>query len=66
MCVQSESSQLETKLSGMPLSSMGKGDSVLGKAAELKGKSSLKTSKPVSVSLELLVWSSLTKDDSVG
>ncbi len=50
-CVQSESSQLETKVSGIPVSSVGKRDSLLGKAAELKDKSSSKTSKPVSVSL---------------
>uniref|UniRef100_A0A4W6F0H3 Replication timing regulatory factor 1 n=1 Tax=Lates calcarifer TaxID=8187 RepID=A0A4W6F0H3_LATCA len=47
----SESSQLETKLSGMPISSVGKRDSLLGKAADLKDKSSAKTPKPVSVSL---------------
>uniref|UniRef100_A0A4W6EYT3 Replication timing regulatory factor 1 n=1 Tax=Lates calcarifer TaxID=8187 RepID=A0A4W6EYT3_LATCA len=34
----SESSQLETKLSGMPISSVGKRDSLLGKAADLKDK----------------------------
>uniref|UniRef100_A0A671Z0I7 Replication timing regulatory factor 1 n=1 Tax=Sparus aurata TaxID=8175 RepID=A0A671Z0I7_SPAAU len=45
----SESSQLETKLSGMPVSSVGKRDSLLGKSAELKDKSATKTSKPVSV-----------------
>ncbi|XP_070770846.1 telomere-associated protein RIF1 [Enoplosus armatus] len=48
----SESSQLETKLSGMPVSSVGKRDSLLGKAAELKDKSSTKTSKPVSTKLD--------------
>uniref|UniRef100_A0A4W6F1L7 Replication timing regulatory factor 1 n=1 Tax=Lates calcarifer TaxID=8187 RepID=A0A4W6F1L7_LATCA len=42
----SESSQLETKLSGMPISSVGKRDSLLGKAADLKDKSSAKTPKP--------------------
>uniref|UniRef100_A0A671Z0D1 Replication timing regulatory factor 1 n=1 Tax=Sparus aurata TaxID=8175 RepID=A0A671Z0D1_SPAAU len=41
-----ESSQLETKLSGMPVSSVGKRDSLLGKSAELKDKSATKTSKP--------------------
>uniref|UniRef100_A0A7N6FFZ1 Telomere-associated protein Rif1 N-terminal domain-containing protein n=1 Tax=Anabas testudineus TaxID=64144 RepID=A0A7N6FFZ1_ANATE len=45
----SESSQLETKLSGMPVSSVGKRDSLLGKTAELKDWASPKTSKPVSV-----------------
>ncbi|XP_059198916.1 telomere-associated protein RIF1 [Centropristis striata] len=47
-----ESSQLETKLSGMPVSSVGKRDSLLGKAAELKDRSSTKTSKPVSTKLD--------------
>ncbi|KAM7380181.1 hypothetical protein PAMP_003494 [Pampus punctatissimus] len=44
----SESSQLETKLSGMPVSSVGKRDSLLGKTAELKDRKSTKTFKPVS------------------
>uniref|UniRef100_A0A669E0X0 Replication timing regulatory factor 1 n=1 Tax=Oreochromis niloticus TaxID=8128 RepID=A0A669E0X0_ORENI len=44
----SENSQLETKLSGMPVSSVGKRDSLLGKTAELKERSSMKTNKPVS------------------
>ncbi|XP_078118689.1 telomere-associated protein RIF1 isoform X2 [Sander vitreus] len=48
----SESSQLETNLSGMPISSVGKRDSLLGKAAELKDRSSGKTSKPVSTKLD--------------
>uniref|UniRef100_A0A3Q3JVD7 Telomere-associated protein Rif1 N-terminal domain-containing protein n=1 Tax=Monopterus albus TaxID=43700 RepID=A0A3Q3JVD7_MONAL len=48
----SDSSQLETKLSGMPLSFLGKRDSLLGKAAELNDKSSSKTSKPVSTKLD--------------
>ncbi|XP_044071560.1 telomere-associated protein RIF1 isoform X2 [Siniperca chuatsi] len=48
----SENSQLETKLSGMPVSSVGKRDSLLGKAAELKDRSSTKTSKPVSTKLD--------------
>nr|XP_046260003.1 telomere-associated protein RIF1 isoform X2 [Scatophagus argus] len=48
----SESSELETKLSGMPLSSVGKRDSLLGKATDLKDKSSTKTSKPVSTKLD--------------
>uniref|UniRef100_A0A4W6EWK1 Replication timing regulatory factor 1 n=1 Tax=Lates calcarifer TaxID=8187 RepID=A0A4W6EWK1_LATCA len=48
----SESSQLETKLSGMPISSVGKRDSLLGKAADLKDKSSAKTPKPVSTKLD--------------
>ncbi|AWP13620.1 putative telomere-associated protein RIF1 [Scophthalmus maximus] len=48
----SESSRLETKLSGMPMSSVGKRDSLLGKAAELKDRSAAKTSKPVSMKLD--------------
>ncbi|KAM6978392.1 telomere-associated protein RIF1 [Tautogolabrus adspersus] len=48
----SESSQLETKLSGMPVSSVGKRDSLLGKTAEPKERSSMKTSKPVSTKLD--------------
>ncbi|XP_027146662.1 telomere-associated protein RIF1 isoform X2 [Larimichthys crocea] len=48
----SESSQLETKLSGMPVSSVGKRDSLLGKAAELKDRNVTKTSKPVSTKLD--------------
>uniref|UniRef100_A0A3B4G6K7 Replication timing regulatory factor 1 n=1 Tax=Pundamilia nyererei TaxID=303518 RepID=A0A3B4G6K7_9CICH len=48
----SENSQLETKLSGMPVSSVGKRDSLLGKTAELKEKSSMKTNKPVSTKLD--------------
>ncbi|KAI4790358.1 hypothetical protein KUCAC02_034686 [Chaenocephalus aceratus] len=47
----SESSQLETKLSGIQVSSVGKRDSLL-KAAELQTKSSPKTSKPVSTKLD--------------
>ncbi|XP_036965197.1 telomere-associated protein RIF1 [Acanthopagrus latus] len=48
----SESSQLETKLSGIPVSSVGKRDSLLGKSAELRDKSTTKTSKPVSTKLD--------------
>ncbi|KAM4731346.1 telomere-associated protein RIF1 isoform 2-T2 [Anableps anableps] len=47
----SESSQLETKLSGMPVCSAGKRDSMLSKA-DLKDRSSTKTPKPVSTKLE--------------
>uniref|UniRef100_A0A8C4GGI7 Replication timing regulatory factor 1 n=1 Tax=Dicentrarchus labrax TaxID=13489 RepID=A0A8C4GGI7_DICLA len=43
-----ESSQLETKLSGMPVSSVGKRDSLLGKTAEIKDRSSIKTSMKTS------------------
>uniref|UniRef100_A0A3Q2PGF3 Replication timing regulatory factor 1 n=1 Tax=Fundulus heteroclitus TaxID=8078 RepID=A0A3Q2PGF3_FUNHE len=45
----SESSQLETKLSGITVCSTGKRDSMLSKP-ELKDRSATKTSKPVSVS----------------
>eukprot|EP00064_Thunnus_orientalis_P014116 superscaffoldBa00002411_g14157 len=45
---KNESSQLETKLSGMSVPSVGKRDSLLGKAAELKDRRSTKTLKPVS------------------
>ncbi|KAG7219729.1 hypothetical protein INR49_018892 [Caranx melampygus] len=48
----SESSQMETKLSGMPVSSVGKRDSLLGKVPEPKDKSSTKSSKPVSTKLD--------------
>ncbi|XP_023806383.1 telomere-associated protein RIF1 isoform X2 [Oryzias latipes] len=46
----SESSQLETELSGIPVSSAGKRDSMLGKAAEERG--SRKSNKPVSTKLD--------------
>ncbi|RVE58497.1 hypothetical protein OJAV_G00209920 [Oryzias javanicus] len=48
----SESSQLETRLSGIPVSSAGKRDSMLGKAAELNDRSSRKPNKPVSTKLD--------------
>ncbi|KAM3607607.1 uncharacterized protein V6R79_010545 [Siganus canaliculatus] len=48
----SESSQLETKLSGMPVSSVGKRESMLAKVADLHEKGSPKTSKPVSTKLD--------------
>uniref|UniRef100_A0A673B437 Replication timing regulatory factor 1 n=1 Tax=Sphaeramia orbicularis TaxID=375764 RepID=A0A673B437_9TELE len=47
-----ESSQLETKLSGIPVSSVGKRDSLLGKASEMKDGNSAKTSKPVPTKLD--------------
>lgn len=53
--VQSDGSQLETKLSGMLVSSMGKRDSLLEKATDLTDKSAMKTSKPVSVSSDHLM-----------
>ncbi|XP_034549978.1 telomere-associated protein RIF1 isoform X2 [Notolabrus celidotus] len=48
----SESSQMETKLSGMPVTSVGKRDSMLGKTPEAKERSSMKTPKPVSTKLD--------------
>lgn len=48
-CDQSENSQLETKLSGLPVSSMGKRDSVLGRSAVLNEK------KPTSVSVSPVI-----------
>lgn len=45
---------METKLSGITVSSVGKRDSLLGKTPELKDRRSAKTSKPVSVSLNSL------------
>ncbi|CAK6967637.1 telomere-associated protein RIF1 [Scomber scombrus] len=48
----SESSQMETKLSGITVSSVGKRDSLLGKTPELKDRRSAKTSKPVSTKLD--------------
>ncbi|XP_028992659.1 telomere-associated protein RIF1 isoform X2 [Betta splendens] len=47
----SESSQMETKLSGMPVSSVGKRDSLLTKAAEPNDRTT-KTPKPVSTKLD--------------
>uniref|UniRef100_H3D1V0 Replication timing regulatory factor 1 n=1 Tax=Tetraodon nigroviridis TaxID=99883 RepID=H3D1V0_TETNG len=51
LCDQSESSQLETKLSGLPISSVGKRDSVLPRP-ELNDKSATKTSNSVSTKLD--------------
>ncbi|XP_074550421.1 telomere-associated protein RIF1 isoform X2 [Halichoeres trimaculatus] len=48
----SESSQMETKLSGMPVSSVGKRDSLAGKMPEMKDRSSMKTFKLVSTKLD--------------
>uniref|UniRef100_A0A3B3VT92 Replication timing regulatory factor 1 n=1 Tax=Poecilia latipinna TaxID=48699 RepID=A0A3B3VT92_9TELE len=48
--VGSESSQLEPKLSGMPISSAGKRDSML--RAELKDRTATKTAKPVPMKLD--------------
>lgn len=59
LCDQSESSQLETKLSGLPVSSVGKRDSMLARA-ELNDKSTAKPSNSVSVSPVVLVFFLLT------
>ncbi|KAJ0070157.1 hypothetical protein NL108_002477 [Boleophthalmus pectinirostris] len=48
----SECSQLETKLSGIPISSVGKRDSLLGKRPEAKDRTSSKTLKLVSTKLD--------------
>lgn len=56
LCDQSENSQLETKLSGLPVASVGKRDSMLGRAAELNDE---KKSKSVSVSRVMHVFSFL-------
>lgn len=48
----SESSQLETKLSGIPISSAGMRDSLLGRTPEAKDRTSSKTSKVVSTKLD--------------
>lgn len=56
LCDQSENSQLETKLSGLTVPSVGKRDSVLGRAAELNDE---KKSKSVSVSRVMHVFSCL-------
>lgn len=55
---QSENSQLETKLSGLPVSSVGKRDSLLGRAAELNEESSLKSSKSKSASVSRAIHES--------
>lgn len=47
---KSDSSQLDPQISGVKVTSVGKRDSLLARAEELKGKSSVTTSKPVSVS----------------
>lgn len=56
LCDQSENSQLETKLSGLPVPSVGKRESVLERAAELNDE---KKSKSVSVSRVTHVFSCL-------
>lgn len=48
----SECSQLETKLSGIPISAVGKRDSLLGKTPEAKDRISSRTSKLVSTKLD--------------
>ncbi|KAI1885257.1 hypothetical protein AGOR_G00218300 [Albula goreensis] len=48
----SESSQLETNISGVKIASVGKRDSLLSRAGELRERSSDTPSKPVSVKLD--------------
>ncbi|XP_026074056.1 telomere-associated protein RIF1 [Carassius auratus] len=47
-----ESSQLDPQISGVKMTSVGKRDSLLAKAEELKGRGSLTIAKPVSVKLD--------------
>lgn len=47
---QSESSQIDTRVSGVKIASVGKRDSLLSRAGELREKSSNTLSKPISVS----------------
>uniref|UniRef100_A0A8C2HM17 Replication timing regulatory factor 1 n=1 Tax=Cyprinus carpio TaxID=7962 RepID=A0A8C2HM17_CYPCA len=47
-----ESSQLDPQISGVKMSSVGKRDSLLARAEELKGRGSLTAAKPVSVKLD--------------
>uniref|UniRef100_A0A673KUC0 Telomere-associated protein RIF1-like n=1 Tax=Sinocyclocheilus rhinocerous TaxID=307959 RepID=A0A673KUC0_9TELE len=48
----SESSQLDPQISGVKMTSVGKRDSLLARAEELKGRGSLTVAKPVSVKLD--------------
>lgn len=45
-----ESSQLDPQISGVKMTSVGKRDSLLARAEELKGRGSVPVAKPVSVS----------------
>ncbi len=47
---QGESSQLDPQISGVKMTSVGKRDSLLARAEELKGRGSAIAAKPVSVS----------------
>ncbi|KAK9969221.1 hypothetical protein ABG768_027416 [Culter alburnus] len=47
-----ESSQLDPQISGVKITSVGKRDSLLARAEELKGKSSVPVAKPVSMKLD--------------
>ncbi|XDV30581.1 hypothetical protein PO909_033469 [Leuciscus waleckii] len=47
-----ESSQLDTQISGVKMTSVGKRDSLLARAEELKGRGSVPVAKPVSVKLD--------------
>lgn len=46
-----ESSQLDPQVSGVKMTSVGKRDSLLSRAEELKGRASVTLTKPVSVSM---------------
>uniref|UniRef100_A0A9J8D1C3 Replication timing regulatory factor 1 n=1 Tax=Cyprinus carpio carpio TaxID=630221 RepID=A0A9J8D1C3_CYPCA len=48
----SESSQLDPQISGVKMTSVGKRDSLLARAEELKGRGSANAAKPVSVKLD--------------
>lgn len=47
-----ESSQLDPQISGVKMTSVGKRDSLLARAEELKGRGSVPVAKPVSVSIK--------------
>ncbi|KAG1959922.1 telomere-associated protein RIF1 [Pimephales promelas] len=47
-----ESSQLDTQISGVKMTSVGKRDSLLARADELKGRGSVHVAKPVSIKLD--------------
>lgn len=62
VCVQSESSQLETKLSGVQVTPGVKRDSLLARAGEMDRN--YKTSKPVSVRTNFIYFSILRTHQS--
>lgn len=51
ICYQSESSQMDPQVSGVKVTSVGKRDSLLARAEELKGRGTVSGTKPVSVSV---------------